>query len=75
MSSPRKYTEALIRAVFCVNGTAVRQILAQGADSNARDKHGVIALDYAIRSGHLEIADILRQAGDNPFVEGGISWY
>jgi len=74
MSSPREYTETLIRAVLYGNKAAVRQILAQGADPNARDKHGVIALDYAIRSGHLEIADILRQAGNNPFVEEEISW-
>lgn len=64
-----------MRAVLCGNAAAVRQMLAQGVDPNARDKHGVIALDYAIRSGHLEIADMLRQAGDNPFIKGGVSWY
>lgn len=69
------FNKTLLRAVLCGRPDVVRLLLEQGVDPNARDEHGRIVLDYAIRAGQKEIAEILREAGKKPFNCGGFSWY
>ena len=55
----------------CINGNLeeVNRLIAAGADVNAKDKDGFMALMEATIKGHAEIAKILLSAGANPNVE------
>jgi len=46
--------------------TAVRLLLARGANAKARDKSGMIALDLAKQLNNLEIISLLGSAGAKP---------
>ena len=48
------------------NPEAVRVLLAAGADVHAVDAEGKTALDRALRKGHQQVADVLRQALADP---------
>ena len=41
----------------------IRELLRDGADVNARNRHGQTALMLAAHRGHLKIADVLVEAG------------
>jgi ankyrin repeat protein len=56
-------TAALAEA--CIRGDcqAVQALLGEGEDVNARDPHGLTALDHAVVSGQFAVAEILSAAG------------
>jgi uncharacterized protein len=44
----------------------VRKLAAGGADPDERDEHGLTAMIYAARSGHVEVMNALLDAGASP---------
>src|SRR5574337_1025144 len=54
------------------SGTAenVKSLLAQGADTNTRDKHGWTPLMHASWHGRSEMAELLLAQGADPNVKG-----
>jgi ankyrin repeat protein len=47
----------------------VRRLLERGADVNAKDRHGITALRYAIVRNYPDVEVILRGLGAKEFIE------
>ncbi|CAN8096760.1 unnamed protein product [Discula destructiva] len=54
---------ALIVAVLCNNVGAVKLLLDVGAEPNIQGEHGIVATQYALQQGNLEILALLTNAG------------
>lgn len=77
----REYREwtALHYAAFSGNATLIDDLLAAGADINARSTNGSTVLMMAAREGHADIARRLLAAGANPllkndFEDDAVKW-
>lgn len=60
--NPRQPTTPLSVAASAGDAAQIKNLIAQGADVNARDKDGLTALMWAAREGHAEIARVLVDA-------------
>lgn len=59
----KKVNDDLIRAAVRDDLNALMHLIAKGADVNARDADGRIALMYASLEGHLAVVDALLARG------------
>jgi len=64
----------LMLAAFDGNLEAVRLLLLQGADVNARDKDGDTALMFAAFRGHAAIVSLLLAHGANVYARAKNGW-
>ena len=56
-------TTDLHQAVLEGNRELAEQLIAKGADVNAKTKKGKMPLNIAVRRGHDAVADVLRKHG------------
>lgn len=57
------WNEVLIEAAKAGNMLELKTAIEKGADVNAKDEYGISALTYALRNGHTEIANFLKEKG------------
>ncbi|MDE2312556.1 MAG: ankyrin repeat domain-containing protein [Elusimicrobia bacterium] len=72
-------TTALMWAAYYGNAALAELLIGHGCIINARDRGGRTALDYALRSGRSEVAQLLLRRGAKPSradrsLSFGISW-
>ena len=65
---------ALMLAAYAGDVVAVRSLISQGADVNARDKDGDTALMFAAFKGHAAIVSILLYNGANVYARARNGW-
>jgi ankyrin repeat protein len=58
-----------MRAAYRGHVDVVKELLAGGADANARNAFGNTAAALAARSGHSKVETMLREAADIGFVD------
>jgi ankyrin repeat protein len=64
----------LYQAARSGNLKAVKRLLRQGADPNAKDANGLTPLHQAAFWGETEIVDVLLKAGADPNADNGRGW-
>ncbi len=67
-------SEQLIEAVKANDSAGVRELLAGGADANARDVYGATALMNAAHQGNLEMVNDLLAAGAEVDAKDELGW-
>jgi len=58
-----------MRAAYCGHVDVVKELLAYGANANARNAFGNTAAKLAARNGHSKVESMLREADDITFVD------
>lgn len=66
LASAGEKEEALLTAVRKGDAAAVKSLLAQGADANAKYRYGRTVLSFAADRGNTEIVKMLLEAGADP---------
>lgn len=67
-------SQQLIEAVNAGQPARVRELLADGADANARDAYGATALMNAAHGGNLDVVEILLAAGAEVDAKDELGW-
>lgn len=70
----KPYAEPLFEAIAVGDLTALKKLIAEGADVNIKGENGATALAFAAQYNDLEMVEILLKAGANPNSEIEGSW-